>query len=111
MTAPHVWYLHEQPYDYYRYTSHGLRYLCDQAGFSDIKVLPMNDAFSTLAQLVEHLGWMMGRDSDGYDDQRNLIAITMPHIARLLQSFSNFDSQWILPLNYSVTCSRRSSEL
>ena len=102
MTAPLVWYLHEQPYDFYRYTPHGLRFLLERGGFSEIEIAPMNDAFSTLAQLVSHLGWMMGRQPDGFDDQREIIARTMEQVASLIGSFSNFDTQWILPLDYSV---------
>ncbi len=34
LTTPLTWYLHEEPHDYYRYTSHGLRYLLDRAGFA-----------------------------------------------------------------------------
>jgi len=105
MTAPLVWYLHEQPYDYYRYTSHGLRYLLERAGFADIDIAPLSDAFSTLAQLVSDLGWMMGRQSDNRDEQRGLIAQTMTRVASLIGSFSDFDAQWILPMDYSVVAS------
>ncbi|MGD0370279.1 MAG: class I SAM-dependent methyltransferase [Candidatus Dormibacteria bacterium] len=103
MTAPLVWYLHEQPYDYYRYTSHGLRYLLDRARFVDIQILPLNDAFSSLSQLVSHLGWMMGRQPDGFNDQRDVVAQTMKQVASLIGSFSNFDTQWIFPTDYAVT--------
>jgi SAM-dependent methyltransferase len=102
MTAPLVWYLHEQPHDYYRYTPHGLRYLLERAGFSDIDIVPLSDAFSTLAQLVAELGWMIGRQPDGRDEQRSLIAQTMTQLASLIGSFSDFDAQWLLPLDYSV---------
>jgi SAM-dependent methyltransferase len=106
LTAPMVWYLHEEPYDYYRYTAHGLRFLLERAGFEQINVLPMNDSFSTLAQLVSHLGWMMGRQPDGFDDQREIIERTTTHIAALISSFSNFDTRWMLPLNFSATAAR-----
>ena len=38
MTVPFMWGVHEEPYDYYRYTKYGLRYLLNEAGFVDIKV-------------------------------------------------------------------------
>ena len=106
VTTPFTWYLHEQPYDYYRYTSHGLRYLLDRAGFADIEIKPMNDSFSTLAQLVSHLGYMMGRQTDGYDDQREIISTTMTRLSTLIGSFSNFDLQWILPISFSASATR-----
>ncbi len=33
LTAPQTWGLHEEPRDYYRFTSHGLRHLLQDAGF------------------------------------------------------------------------------
>ena len=38
LTAPHIWGIHEEPDDYYRYTGYGLRYLADQAGLDVIEV-------------------------------------------------------------------------
>jgi SAM-dependent methyltransferase len=106
LTTPLTWYLHEQPHDYYRYTSHGLRYLIDRAGFAEIEITPMNDSFSTIAQLVSHLGWMMGRQPDGHDDQRDLVGKTMAELAPLIASFSNYDIQWILPISFAATAVR-----
>ena len=108
ITVPLVWYLHEVPYDYYRYTSHGLLYLFEQAGFTNITVTPMNDSFSTLAQLVGHLGWIMGRNEDGYDPEREVVAKAMEKIAALIETFSNYDTQWILPLNFCLIGTRPS---
>ena len=107
ITVPFIWYLHEQPYDYFRYTSHGLRFLLERAGFIDIQITPLSDAFSTVAQLTRDLGWMMGRVGDDWDGQRDLIERTMKQVAELIGSFSDFDTQWILPIEYSVVARRR----
>ena len=32
ITAPHIWGVHEEPHDYYRFTPFGLRYLAERAG-------------------------------------------------------------------------------
>jgi SAM-dependent methyltransferase len=106
VTTPLVWYLHEQPHDYYRYTSHGLRYLLNRAGFVNIEIAPMNDAFSTISQLTAHLGYMMGHNPDGYDGRRDIIARTMVEVASLIGSFSDFDTQWILPISFSAEAIR-----
>jgi SAM-dependent methyltransferase len=107
ITVPFIWYLHEQPYDYFRYTSHGLRSLLERSGFVDIQVTPLSDAFSTVAQLTRDLGWMMGRGGDKCDGQRDLIERTMQQVAGLIGSFSDYDTQWIFPLEYSVEARRR----
>jgi SAM-dependent methyltransferase len=36
--VPFLWQVHEAPYDYYRYTRYGLRYLLTKTGFVDIEV-------------------------------------------------------------------------
>lgn len=38
LTAPQAFGEHQEPHDYYRYTSFGLRYLFDQAGFAAVSV-------------------------------------------------------------------------
>ena len=38
ITVPFMWHVHEAPYDYYRYTRYGLKYLFNKAGFIDIKI-------------------------------------------------------------------------
>lgn len=40
LQVPFMWWVHEAPYDYYRYTCYGLRYMFEKAGFTDIEVLP-----------------------------------------------------------------------
>jgi SAM-dependent methyltransferase len=38
ITVPFQWWLHEAPYDYFRYTRHGLEYMLAKVGFSDISI-------------------------------------------------------------------------
>ena len=38
ITVPFMWHVHEAPYDYFRYTRHGLTYLLQKSGFTDIDV-------------------------------------------------------------------------
>ena len=40
MEVPFMWWVHEAPYDYYRYTRHGLQYMFEQAGFKDVTIKP-----------------------------------------------------------------------
>lgn len=106
ITVPLAWYLHEEPYDYFRYTSHGLRHLLESSGFQDIVIEPLTDSFTTLAQLVGDLGHLMGEVKDGFDDQRGLIGDTMRQLSSLIGSFANFDTKWIMPLGYAVSARR-----
>ncbi len=40
ITTPFMWWIHEPPYDYFRYTKYGLEYLLKQNGFENIKIQP-----------------------------------------------------------------------
>ena len=41
ITAPHIWGLHNEPDDYYRFTKYGLQYLLENAGLKVLYVNPM----------------------------------------------------------------------
>jgi SAM-dependent methyltransferase len=45
LTAPMAHPLHQEPYDFFRYTSHGLRSICAGAGFSEIEIEPFGGLF------------------------------------------------------------------
>lgn len=51
LTAPFVWGEHEVPRDYYRYTSYGLRYLVESAGFRPTLVQPLDGLYTVLGQM------------------------------------------------------------
>lgn len=46
LSVPFQWWVHEAPWDYYRYTRHGLEYLLGKAGFADITVSPTTGFWS-----------------------------------------------------------------
>jgi SAM-dependent methyltransferase len=56
LTTPFVLELHEEPFDFYRYTSHGLRRLVEGAGLRVERVEPLTGWWSTLAQTLRHCG-------------------------------------------------------
>lgn len=39
LTVPFQWWIHEAPYDYFRYTRHGLEYMFSKAGYVNVNVL------------------------------------------------------------------------
>jgi len=51
MSVPHLAYLHNEPHDYFRFTRHGLRFLLERAGFSDINVAPAGGLLSFLGHI------------------------------------------------------------
>jgi SAM-dependent methyltransferase len=54
VTAPMYWHLHEEPYDFYRYTKHGIRYLFESAGFEVIDIMPNGGKWAVCGQVMLH---------------------------------------------------------
>ena len=45
LSAPMSQSEHQTPYDFYRYTSFGLRFICEDAGFKEVDIIPMGGMF------------------------------------------------------------------
>jgi SAM-dependent methyltransferase len=41
LTAPHIWGIHEEPHDYFRFTGFGLAHLARRAGMEPVEVRPL----------------------------------------------------------------------
>jgi SAM-dependent methyltransferase len=52
LSVPHLSRLHEEPYDFYRYTKYGLRHLFEEAGFVDVEIIPRGGFFCFLTHQV-----------------------------------------------------------
>ena len=46
LQVPWQWWIHEAPYDFFRYTPYGLKYMFEKAGFVNIEVEPTTGFFS-----------------------------------------------------------------
>jgi SAM-dependent methyltransferase len=56
LTAPHIWGIHEEPNDFYRYTPYGLRYLAETAGLRVHSVVPLAGFWVTMgARFTQYL--------------------------------------------------------
>jgi SAM-dependent methyltransferase len=54
LSAPQYWRLHEEPHDYFRFTTHGLRLLLEQAGFAAIDVRSQGGVWHLVGQAVNN---------------------------------------------------------
>jgi SAM-dependent methyltransferase len=106
VTVPLVWYLHEIPHDYYRFTSYGLRYLLERAGFVDTDVQPMNDSMATVSQLMSQLSHIIGPNDDGHDEVRRLCGELLAKLAPAIESYGHLDSRWLMPISFSARATK-----
>jgi SAM-dependent methyltransferase len=102
LTAPLTWELHELPYDFYRYTSEGLRHLLEQAGFTPVAIEPRNDCFTTLAQLMLNARHVMGSAPDGLDARRVAAADLLAELATEVAALAPLDASRSFPLGYTA---------
>ena len=52
ITVPFVWYEHECPYDYLRYTSFGIKHLLESKGFRTISIKKTTNYIETIFQII-----------------------------------------------------------
>ncbi len=54
VTVPFVGELHEEPYDFRRFTSHGVEAMLREAGFIAVTAAPLTGYYGTLAHILRH---------------------------------------------------------
>ena len=62
LQVPWMWWIHEAPHDYFRYTPYGLKYMFEKAGYKDIYVQPTTGFFSMWFLKMNYfsLRWIKG---------------------------------------------------
>jgi SAM-dependent methyltransferase len=52
VSAPMYWPLHEEPYDFFRFTRHGLRHLLEQIGFANLEIVNNGGKWALCGQVL-----------------------------------------------------------
>lgn len=62
LQVPFMWWIHEAPHDYFRYTPYGLKYMFEKAGYTDIQVQPTTGFFTMWFLKMNYfsLRWIKG---------------------------------------------------
>jgi SAM-dependent methyltransferase len=106
VTVPFVAGLHEEPYDFYRYTNHALRMLLDRAGFSEVAVEPLTGWWSTLASVLRYTGAIMQPLGERPGPAARLVAgvafVMAEILRRLAPRLDRLDRRRALPLGWVV---------
>jgi SAM-dependent methyltransferase len=106
LTVPFVGELHEEPFDFYRYTNHGLRHLLEAAGFRELSVEPIGGYFSAMAALSRNCGLAIGATTKHADVPRRVAALIGRALASVLPSLDALDRRRALPLGYRCRAMR-----
>ena len=62
LQVPWMWWIHELPHDYFRYTPYGLKYMFEKAGYKDIHIQPTSGFFTMWFLKMNYfsLKWIKG---------------------------------------------------
>jgi SAM-dependent methyltransferase len=106
LTAPCVGELHEEPYDFYRYTYFGLQELLSRAGLVEIEVSPLTGYFGSLAFLFRNCALSIGAEKRIKDLPMLAVAAALRVAAYLLPALDRLDRRRRLPVGYSCRALR-----
>ena len=54
LSGPMYWPLHEEPYDFFRFTEHGLRFLLQTSGFAEVEIINNGGHWALCGQVLVH---------------------------------------------------------
>lgn len=108
IAVPFQWWVHEAPYDYFRYTPFGLQHLLNKAGFVDVAVEAQAGFFT---MWILKMNYFSSRFTHGGRRRRWLMkAVLLPfwYIGQLLApTLDRLDSNWAAETSvYRATASK-----
>jgi SAM-dependent methyltransferase len=86
ITVPFVWDEHEQPYDYARYSSFGLKYLLESNGFEIIKQNKLGHPIEVILQLINDYIYKITKDIPIIKQLTTLFVSSLISVAGVLLS-------------------------
>jgi len=101
LSAPMYWPLHEEPYDFFRFTRHGLDYLLKETGFAQVETIPNGGKWALAGQALMHClvttrfyHWTVTRK------------VLIPFVNRSFSWLDNKYSNHNNPMNYVVVAQK-----
>jgi SAM-dependent methyltransferase len=105
LTAPLLWPLHEEPYDFWRFTAHGLRQVLEQAGFRIERIEPRGGYFNALATVLAGAPYWTG-PAPRREPLRLALALALRLAGTLVRRLDSLDGQRTLTLGYACVALR-----
>ena len=105
LQVPWQWWIHEPPYDFYRYTPYGLRYLLEKSGFADITIEAQAGFFSMLILKLNYFSQRLIRGPRIVRGGLILLFLCLMYIGqKLAPVLDRLDRNWALETSgYFVT--------
>ncbi len=113
-SVPFCWELHEEPYDFFRFTKYGLQELCDRHGFETIVIKPNGGKWAALMQLHVNIIYSTFRNRTFFKKMLKFLFINL-HFTAFLNSLAiGFDKRHydsLLTLNYVLVARKKTNTL
>ncbi len=95
LSVPFQWGVHEEPYDYFRYTNYGLVSILEKSGFKNIEVFPFGGFWTTIVLKINYQSTRLVRG--GYMSKKIISLVFLPFwlISQLVAFF--LDKFWQCP--------------
>lgn len=102
-SVPFTWELHEEPYDYFRFTKYGIRFLMEKYGFEEIIIKANGGKWATIGQMRVNMIWSRFRHKPKLATVYKLI-IKYSGLKIVLNTFYRLMDRWdydeLITLNY-----------
>jgi SAM-dependent methyltransferase len=109
LTVPFVWELHEEPYDFFRITKHGLKSLFDEAGFEIVYIKANGGKWAAAFQMFIRMVHSTFKNKSFKTKLLKILFLEL-QFTRIINKFAiwadkkYFDDQWTL--NYIVVAKK-----
>jgi SAM-dependent methyltransferase len=110
LTVPFVWELHEEPYDFFRYTKHALKELFEHSGFEIDYIKPNGGKWAAIYQLRNNMMYLSFRRRKTWWNKLKKILFMELRLTQLRNHFAiwmdkNFYDD-VFTLNYIIVAHR-----
>lgn len=110
LTTPFIVELHEEPFDFYRYTPHALAAMASQTGLEVERLEALTGWFSTVAQVLRHCALSIaptGRPARPSTRLAGSLMLALSAVlGRLAPRLDRLDERRALPLGYACLARR-----
>lgn len=112
LSVPMCWELHEEPYDFFRFTRYGLEKLCERNNFEILEIMPNGGKWAAIVQMNINMIYSSFKKSNILIKANKFLFINL-HFTELLNRIAvRMDNRFydpLLTLNYVVVARKKNS--
>lgn len=111
LSVPLCWELHEEPYDFFRFTKYGLKKLCDRNNFEVLEIIPNGGKWAAIMQMNINMVYSTFKRKNLFIKGLKFLFINL-HLTELINRIAiKIDKRFfdpLLTLNYVLVAKKKS---